>query len=498
MQNNITEYNDEIDLREVLLPLWKSKYLILIISVIFSGLVLAYHLSKYSFNIPQQYRATINFNFEGVEKGLYPNGTRFSPNDLLSGNILRRVFDELVLDEAGISFIGFEQSLSVRSGFLGDVLFEQTAADIAGKDKKITVEAYNTLVSSYTDTLRQQSLKSGILSFDNENLDLSKDKVEMILLKIPEAWAKYSIKELGVMNAYGDYVNLSPLASQDDEPVVMTYKLSDYEKLLSSSVKALQQEQKAKSIIDPKTGLSLSDIEYKLQQIDKYKINTLKSIIMINPVFSSSGIYNSFRSSQLESLKRKADELERLVLVYIDVLKEFDQSSMSIQSSKLETVADASSSTSIYSPQYGDSLVDSLLELGAKMSDPEYRKVLLQDKIKLSKELQTIKTEIQLFESSSSSSESISKDKFIESITSTAEELEELKSALHNIVLSLNSFLYNNTGSLYFLNGEIVSVDYSFSDSKLKLKVIIGFILGGMLSVFGVWGRRLLTTKTDY
>ncbi|HIO45414.1 MAG TPA: hypothetical protein EYN35_08095 [Methylococcales bacterium] len=69
--------------------------------------------------MPSQYSATVNFNFEGVEKEIYPNGSTFSPNYLVSSNFLRRVFDELQLAEQGLNFWILQRRLLFNRVFTG-------------------------------------------------------------------------------------------------------------------------------------------------------------------------------------------------------------------------------------------------------------------------------------------------------------------------------------------------------------------------------------------
>ena len=75
-----------------------------------------------------------------------------------------------------------------------------------------------------------------------------------------------------------------------------------------------------------------------------------------------------------------------------------------------------------------------------------------------------------------------------------AKDLTVTADAMGRIIGTYNSYAFNEQGSLYSINGAIESAEgYGLNDPKLKLKVVLGFILGGMLAVFGVWGRRLVS-----
>ena len=491
-----SEPGDEIDLKDIILPIWKAKYRIILVSFLFAGLVLGYHLNRYAFTSPSQYSATVNFNFEGVEKGAYPNGSKFSPNDLVSNNILRRVFDELQLAEQGMGFSDFATAITVKSGFSGEGLLKSSAAEIASKDKKISVEEFNKIVSTYTVALNTYSLQNAVLTLDNGALKLGQAQAEAVLLKIPDVWAKYAIQELGVMAVFSNIVHIDIHKGLGDEPLVIVNKLSDFKVLLQNSIDQLKEQSRAVSIVDVKSGYTLGDLEYQLTQIGKYQINTLRTVITDSPSYSNDvGLHESFRSGQLDKLQRDKRELIRMIKVYDDISEQFDHVlSRGQQRSTDKNNVRSSSENTVYSPQYGDALVNNLLDLGGKMADPEFRKELINSKVALAIKLQKVETEIEVFSSSSSSKKVISKDQIMNYLNLAAKDLTVTADAMGSIVETYNSYAFNEQGSLYSINGAITSAEgYGLNDPKLKLKVVLGFILGGMLAVFWVWGRRLVS-----
>ena len=88
-----------------------------------------------------------------------------------------------------------------------------------------------------------------------------------------------------------------------------------------------------------------------------------------------------------------------MVEVYDKAIIQFNQQ----QAQQTQSVSGGSNAggTQVYSPQYSDDLINSLLQLGSKMADPEYRKQLLQKKIDLSSKLQLVITEIEFYSSGS-------------------------------------------------------------------------------------------------
>ena len=76
------------------------------------------------------------------------------------------------LVEKTIEFSDFATAITVKSGFSGEDLLKSSAAEIASKDKKISVEEFNKIVSTYTVALNTYSLQNAVLTLDNSALKL--------------------------------------------------------------------------------------------------------------------------------------------------------------------------------------------------------------------------------------------------------------------------------------------------------------------------------------
>ena len=116
------------------------------------------------------------------------------------------------------------------------------------------------------------------------------------------------------------------------------------------------------------------------------------------------------------------------------------------------------------------------------------------EKVALSVKLQTILTEISFFNYENQVPTKLTKEDIYIEIAQASSALEIIKDATGRIIDEYNSHAFNNTGSLFSISGVVVlSEGQGLNDPKLKLKVVLGFILGGMLAVFWVWGRRLVS-----
>ena len=182
-----------------------------------------------------------------------------------------------------------------------------------------------------------------------------------------------------------------------------------------------------------------------------------------------------------------------MVVVYEQTLIEFNQPQYKPTNSSNEQRRN-NSGTTLYAQQYGEDVIDRLLDLGSKMSDPEYRKSLLQEKIKLSTRLQTVITEINFYEVSTipAANLSISIEDISILISESFTELKKIHAGLIGIINVSNMRSLGDRGELYDLVGSVEDHVSSNLPRNVQKKAILAFILGCMLGTVVVFIRRVL------
>ena len=233
----------------------------------------------------------------------------------------------------------------------------------------------------------------------------------------------------------------------------------------------------------------------------KYKVSVLRDLVIKPGVgVSDQAWHEGFRTARLDRLRREKNSLERMVAIYDTAIVRFNRQS------KLEVAApgpgqESTGGTQIYSPQYNEGLVSTLMELGSKMADPEYRKVLLNKKIDLSSELQSVVTEIEFYVSGEGDGDetvtTLSADKINSLLKSSSITLNDLSRSVARIVAIVNQRYLNNSGQLYDLFGEIEIQRGSTMDDNMRLKIILAFIMGCMLAIFGIFISRAVRRPVE-
>ena len=485
-------FDDEIDLRDIFIPLWKAKYRILLFGLICLSLTLVYSLGGFVVDKSNYASIQVHFNFQGVENGVFPNGEKFSPQELISGSVLSEVYRNI--DSPSFDYADLVSAINVTPDFNGADELESVVTGLLSKEKGLTNKEYSDAVSEYTNEIIAQSKKNVILTIDLNLLDGNLKKSSDLLHSIPKIWATNAIEDRGVLVMFSPTISALDSNIKSGELLIQVNVLSDTHGLLSKSVTGLSGSLDNKSITDPASGMTVADLLYKLDLENKYRISILKELVVKNGIgVQNESWYKGFRDARLGKLERERSSLERMVDVYEQALIEFNQQQYS-PSEGSKSQGGSSSGTTVYSPQYGEDVINRLMELGSKMSDPAYRKSLLQEKIDISTKLQAVITEINFYDFKKPARDvaNISVEEISNLISQSFTELEEIHSALLGIIKVSNLSSLDDRGELFDLVGSVQENVSSNLSQRVMLKAVLAFILGCILGMAVVFGRRVL------
>lgn len=479
---------DEIDLRDIVLPLWQAKWRILLWGVLFALVIGVYQLGGIALDKSDKAQMQVHFNFTGASSGIYPNKTQFSPLELVSDPVLSEVYSRHF---DGVTYTEFTQALTLTPSFVGAGELEQVITSLAAQDKGLSVTEFNDAVSAYSKGLTSQSKTNATMTLDLSLVNGNLSKASAILTDIVDTWATQAISVRGVLNLNKPAIQSQIITMTDDELLIKVNILSDTHQLLADTVRSYNTDPQLRAISDPSSSLTLADLSHLLSTEGKYKIAILKELIIKSGIGMDNAVwYEGFREARLGKLERERDSLERMVTVYDDALAQFNQQQdLQAQPNPMQ----AQSSTQIYSPQYSNDLVNSLLQLGSKMADPEYRKHLLEEKIKLSSKLQLVITEIEFYQSANVSTQStLDTEKIDQLINNSSTKMASINDALSGITKVANERYLADNGQLYDLQGAVEHISTSNLSGKLKLKLVLAFIMGCIVGVIIVFARRLI------
>ena len=150
-------FDDEINLRDIFIPLWKEKYRILLFGIISLSVALVYLMGVPLIDKTRYASLQVHFNFEGVETGNFPNGEKFSPQQLVSGSVLSNVYNKI--DSPTFTYLDLVNSIKVLPSFNGDTELKSVVTRLLSTEKGLTNTEYSEAVSNYAEEITAQSKK---------------------------------------------------------------------------------------------------------------------------------------------------------------------------------------------------------------------------------------------------------------------------------------------------------------------------------------------------
>ena len=142
------------------------------------------------------YSRVVQFTFDGVEDGRYPNGTPFHIGDLVTPKLISALYDLHGLAERGVARAAFGSAFAIEpySPERGYILRRREQLANRGTPTELVV-----LQEQLSAELRRAESGAARLSFRSlAPLPLSEGDVGKLLLDLPRLWAKKATEQYGV------------------------------------------------------------------------------------------------------------------------------------------------------------------------------------------------------------------------------------------------------------------------------------------------------------
>lgn len=180
---------DDISVSSLVTKLWLRRGLIILLPFAMACVAIIAVLTMAS-RTPAVF--TLHIELVGLEKGRYPNGSQFSPQDLLSPR---------VLEEAGARY-GLAPTLlrdNIRVAFGTPLSHTIMAQYQASLNEKSRPEAVASLTEFYRSRLEDASSRGVSISVKYDVLGLSREKAAEITQLIPSLWNTLYAVQFNVM-----------------------------------------------------------------------------------------------------------------------------------------------------------------------------------------------------------------------------------------------------------------------------------------------------------
>ena len=283
LKHEVREYEDEIDLVDLLKILKKRAKLIMGIFLITTLIAFGIGISKY--NSGKRVSTIVSYNFNEISEGLNPDGSKFNPNLIISNEVLNGVIKHLGLEGKELNVVEIREKISV-----------------------------NPIVPTYIYTKIKSELEKGI----NSSFNATAYEIELKIIKDSDLTKKI-LQTLVV--EYSNYYS-ARYAQSDVVPVIKmdeTYEYQDYIKVFKSKLKDIEYILKSKndqSFVSKQNGVGFSSISNKIELIREVDITRVQQYLVIDGISKNKEMASKdleYRIKNYESEKqKKVNEVEAL------------------------------------------------------------------------------------------------------------------------------------------------------------------------------------------
>ena len=252
----------ELDLRSLILLVWALRLPLLIALLLVTLGYWAYWLMSRDAPETPTYSRVVQFSFDGVEDGRYPNGTPFHIGDLVTPRLVSALYDLHGLAERDVARPTFASAFAIEpySPEREYIIRRRDRLAERGTPSELVV-----LQEQLTAELRRAGAGAARLSFRPLSpLPLAEGDIGKLLLDLPRLWAKQATGHYGVFGP--DVLVYSPALFDVAEMEQLEY-VAAFEAIrrkattLIDSIHAAMDVPHANAVRDPETGAGLLEVQ---------------------------------------------------------------------------------------------------------------------------------------------------------------------------------------------------------------------------------------------
>jgi hypothetical protein len=353
-------------------------------------LIAAYLMAPFQRVTSQPFR----LEFKGATVGEYPNGVKFSAAEIAGTPILLQVYrgNELA------KFVPFEEFGHAILIVQSNAQLENLAADYQAQlsDPRLTAVDRDRIRREWqarSDALDKNSFSINYVLTQKSRL-VPATLVQKALLDILSGWAADVINEQHVVQ-----YQLAVLTPElmDERPAERTDHIMGLQVLRSKIHRVLDnirdlQEVPGAEVVHTKSNLTLAEIQARLEDIDRFRLEPLASTIRGSGLMTSAAAATRFIEAQLAYDQRElrarqqaAEQVRQALAVYTVDQRVLRTDSRSATGPAAQAPSEPPAAGGLprngetVMPQLSDSFLDRLVALSAQSNDVKYRQKMIED-----------------------------------------------------------------------------------------------------------------------
>ncbi len=378
------EADDEISLKDLVLTLWHHRSIIVVLSLSAIFIIAAVAAWVY-LGQPNNKAVSLEFKleFEGADKNEYPNGLRFSTADILSSPVLSEVYEENNLKDY-LEFPDFKAGLTIIQTNDDLKFLEYEYAEKLGQ-KNLSLEERDRLEAEFLAKKKNALVPIYTLAYsrDPSQAAIPDGLAAKLLNDILRVWADHADRVKGV-NKYRYFLVSRNILSENDlqkeDYFIATDMLRAAIDRVSADIEKLQQIPGAQAIKVGENAVSLQDLQFRMEDIQQFKLSPLIGLIRQAGVAKDKTIALGYLRNRLFELNLKEEAAAANVAVYENSLNQYIQRTRGSLAAPGGGTALTPSlkqgmpgNVPAMIPQFGASFLDSLIEMAQENSDMLFR-----------------------------------------------------------------------------------------------------------------------------
>ncbi len=389
------ESSEEIMSFRGVLNTLKDRALLVVGAIVLTGVLLVAAACLVVGLQPSVTQATVvaRLTFAGVDKGKYPNGTAFSPSDLVDTPVMQKVYEQNRL-ERQISFADFKEAFIVTNQ---NPAIERVQREYRAllDNRQLSVADRQKLEAEFES--KAKSVMNGEYTVSVASSDRfftsSPTLVAKLLEDVLEVWARLSESKgiyLYDIELYSpNIIRLQSLA-KDDYMMVYDQLRVSIDRILDNLDK-LSKLPGANLVKAGEEGTTVADLRAHLNDILKFRLPAISGMIRQGGLSREREVSSIYINEQLFRLNMEVEALTKRRDMYVRALKDYNTKDG--QPSEVVGMPDSvrgggnamTMGTTI--PQFGESFLNRIVELANQNSDLAFRQEMSRQSLLLGGQL---------------------------------------------------------------------------------------------------------------
>ncbi len=353
---------------------------------------------------------TFRLTFEGVDKGQYPNGTRFSTDEIVSTPVLSEVYANDRLETYFPNFEDFKNSIFMMEANR-DVELLDYEYQARLSDTKLTPVDRARIETEYKQ--KRQSLSAPIYSLnfrrDERAVTMPGSLVNKVLEDVLATWARQADQRKGALKynipIYSRNILQKEFVEAEDYIVAVDVLRAKIVRI-DKGIDELAKLPGAAVIRVGPERISLREVKANLEDILRFKLQPLVGMIRGAGLSKDPKYVMTYLDNQLFQIKLEREEELAKVKTLQESLRTYmaDRPTLAVQAGQQGTTAgagargSASLETPALIPQFGESFLDRLVALSTQNNDIKYRQDLTDKIIDEAMPTATLDREVMYYE----------------------------------------------------------------------------------------------------